>query len=88
VNGIPNGSSKVPRVLVVPMNGEAKSAIAMPIMYAPPIPVYGKARAVHMVKQGDTLGSIAARYRVSVAQLKRWNQLGRYLQVGQKIYIR
>jgi membrane-bound lytic murein transglycosylase D len=88
VNGIPNGSSKVPRVLVVPMNGEAKSAIAMPIMYAPPIPVYGRARAVHVVKQGDTLGSIAARYRVSVAQLKRWNQLGRYLQVGQKIYIR
>jgi LysM repeat protein len=40
------------------------------------------------VKQGDTLGSIAARYRVGVAALKRWNQLGRYLQVGQKIYIR
>jgi membrane-bound lytic murein transglycosylase D len=88
VNGIPNASSKVPRFLVVPMNGQAKSAIAMPIMYAPPIPVYGKARAVHVVKQGDTLGSIAARHRVSVAQLKRWNQLGRYLQVGQKIYIR
>jgi membrane-bound lytic murein transglycosylase D len=88
VNGIANASSKIPRILVVPMNGEAKSAIAMPIMYAPPIPVYGKARAVHVVKQGDTLGSIATRHRVSVAALKRWNQLGRYLQVGQKIYIR
>jgi membrane-bound lytic murein transglycosylase D len=88
VNGIANASSRVPRVLVVPMNGEAKSAIAMPIMYSPPIPVYGRARAVHVVKQGDTLGSIAARYRVSVAALKRWNQLGRYLQIGQKIYIR
>jgi membrane-bound lytic murein transglycosylase D len=88
VNGIPASSSRIPRVLVVPMNGEAKSAIAMPIMYAPPIPVYGRARAVHVVKQGDTLGSIAARYRVSVARLKSWNQLGRHLQIGQKIYIR
>jgi membrane-bound lytic murein transglycosylase D len=88
VNGIANGSSRVPRILVVPMNGEAKSALAMPIMYAPPIPVYGRARAVHVVKQGDTLGSIAARYRVSVAALKSWNQTGRFLQVGQKIYIR
>jgi membrane-bound lytic murein transglycosylase D len=88
VNGIANGSSRVPRVLVVPMNGEAKSALAMPIMYAPPIPVYGRARAVHVVKQGDTLSSIAARYRVGVARLKSWNQLGRFLQVGQKIYIR
>jgi membrane-bound lytic murein transglycosylase D len=57
-------------------------------MYAPPIPQYGKARAVHVVKNGDTLGSIAKRYRVSVASLKAWNQVGRFLQVGQKIYIR
>jgi len=57
-------------------------------MYAPPIPVHGNARTVHVVRQGDTLGSIARRYRVSVASLKAWNQLGRYLQVGQKIYIR
>src|SRR5262245_16213144 len=89
VNGIANNSTKMPKVLVVPMNGEAKSAIAMPLMYAPPIPVYGRARAVHVVKQGDTLGSIAGRYRVSVASLKSWNQLGgKYLQIGQKIYIR
>jgi membrane-bound lytic murein transglycosylase D len=88
VNGVATSSSRVPRFLVVPMNGEAKSALAMPIMYSPPIPVYGRARAVHVVKQGDTLSSIAARYRVSVAALKSWNQLGRFLQIGQKIYIR
>jgi membrane-bound lytic murein transglycosylase D len=88
VNGIANASSRVPRIMVVPMNGEAKSALAMPIMYAPPIPVYGPARAVHVVKQGDTLSSIAKRHRVSVASLKSGNQLGRFLQVGQKIYIR
>ncbi len=89
VNGIPPRSSKVPGELVVPMNGDAKASLAeLPLMYAPPIPVHGNARTVHVVRQGDTLGSIARRYRVSVASLKAWNQLGRYLQVGQKIYIR
>jgi membrane-bound lytic murein transglycosylase D len=57
-------------------------------MYAPPIPPKGAVKAVHTVRPGDTLSSIAKRYRVSVAQLKRWNQLGKFLQVGQKIYIR
>jgi membrane-bound lytic murein transglycosylase D len=89
VNGIPPNSSRVPGELVVPLNGEAKATLAeLPLMYAPPIPRQGPARAVHVVKQGDTLGSIAKRYRVSVASLKAWNQLGRFLQVGQKIYIR
>ena len=88
VNGIPNNSNTVPRTMVVPMNGEAMSALTMPIMYAPPIPLYGKARAVHVVKQGDTLSSIAKRYRVSVAALKSWNQSSKVLRIGQKIYIR
>ena len=57
-------------------------------MYAPPIPHRGPARAVHVVKSGDTLGSIAKRYRTTVAALKNGNQLGKHLQVGQKIYIR
>jgi len=89
VNGIPPGSSRVPAELVVPINDGAKASLAdLPLMYAPPIPRYGQARAVHVVRSGDTLGSIAQRYRVSVASLKSWNQVGRFLQVGQKIYIR
>ena len=89
VNGIPAGSSRVPAELVVPMNDDAKASLAdLPLMYAPPVPHRGPARAVHVVKPGDTLGSIAKRYRTNVASLKRGNQLGRFLQVGQKIYIR
>ncbi len=89
VNGIHPRSTRMPKDLVVPMNGEARETIAeLPLMYGPPIPQHGPARAVHVVKRGDTLSSIAARYRVSVASLKSWNQLGRFLQVGQKIYIR
>jgi membrane-bound lytic murein transglycosylase D len=89
VNGIHPSATRVPRELVVPKNDEAKATLAqLPLMYAPPIPQYGETRAVHVVRKGDTLSSIAARYRTSVAKLKSWNQLGRYLQVGQKIYIR
>ncbi len=79
----------MPNELVVPKNEEAKATLAeLPLMYASPIPPRGAVRAVHVVKQGDTLGSIAAKYRVSVESLKRGNNVGRFLQVGQKIYIR
>ena len=44
---------------------------------------------VHVVKRGDTLSEIAARYRVSQKQIKRWNKLrsnriyaGQSLKVG------
>ena len=76
----------MPKVLVVPMDAEAKKEVAeLPIMFAPPVPTV---RAVHRVRKGDTLSSIAAKYRVRVSDLKAWNRLGRYLQVGQRIQIR
>ncbi len=86
VNGINRRSSAIPKLLIVPMDAEAKKeAGTLPIMYAPPIPAV---RQVHRVKSGDTLSSIARKYRVRVSDLKAWNKLGRYLQVGQEIYIR
>jgi membrane-bound lytic murein transglycosylase D len=86
VNGIAPRSWSVPKVLVVPLDGEAKKeAGTLPIMYSAPIPTV---RHVHRVKRGDTLSSIAARYRVRVSDLKAWNRIGRYLQIGQRIQIR
>ncbi len=42
----------------------------------------------YVVKKGDYLGRIASRYRVSVAQLKRWNNLrSDNIRVGQRLYI-
>jgi LysM repeat protein len=60
----------------------------LPIMFAAPVRNRGAVRGVHVVRKGDTLSSIAGRYKVTVADLKRWNELGRFLQVGQKVYIR
>jgi membrane-bound lytic murein transglycosylase D len=90
VNGIHVRSSAVPRVLVVPMNGDAGSAaVKLPIMYAPPVSARAwSASGVHTVRRGETLSSIAARYRVRLADLRRWNPNAAVLHVGQKIYIR
>lgn len=42
----------------------------------------------YVVKSGDYLGRIANRYRVSVANLKRWNNLrSNNIRVGQVLYI-
>lgn len=45
-------------------------------------------RVVYKVKSGDNLGSIARRYRTTVANIKRWNGLkSNNLKVGQRLYI-
>jgi len=76
VNGIAARTKAVPRLLVVPTKAEsgigATSAQRLPIMYAPPIPVTTR-KVFHTVKKGETLTSIANRYKVSVEDLKRWN---------------
>ncbi len=42
----------------------------------------------YKVKSGDTLGGIAARYRVTVSQLKRWNNIkGTMIRIGQRLKI-
>lgn len=44
--------------------------------------------SVYIVRSGDNLGKIALRYGVSVANLKRWNNIkGSMIRVGQRLYI-
>ncbi len=45
-------------------------------------------KIIYRVRKGDTLGTIAQRYNVSVAELKKWNRLrGDSIRAGQKIVI-
>lgn len=45
-------------------------------------------RIVHKVKSGENLGGIARRYGVTVANLKKWNNLrSNNIRVGQRLYI-
>jgi len=43
---------------------------------------------VHVVKRGESLGSIARKYHVTVAKIKQWNHLRREtIHVGQRLTI-
>ena len=86
VNGIAPRQRGVPPLLVVPSNGSVELG-KMPIMYAPPIPVAGPRRFTHTVRAGETLASIASRYRVRIDDIRRWNKVGR-VTVGQRLTIR
>lgn len=49
---------------------------------------YGEDRVVYKVKRGDVLGSIAMRHKVTVAQIKKWNNLrSNNINVGQRLNI-
>jgi membrane-bound lytic murein transglycosylase D len=85
VNGIAPRSHAMPSLLVVPLSGAADAA-RLPIMYAPPIALATQRTLLHRVKPGETLATIARRYRVSVDDLRRWNTVGR-LTAGQTLKI-
>lgn len=49
---------------------------------------YGRDRIVYKVRSGDVLGSIAMRYRVRVADIKKWNNLrSDVIRSGQRLNI-
>jgi membrane-bound lytic murein transglycosylase D len=84
VNGIPAGSARVPRVMVVPLDKDGDAAAKLPIQYAPP----GGDGRVHTVRRGETLSGIAARYGVSVPSLRQLNGGKDFLRIGQRLRIR
>jgi membrane-bound lytic murein transglycosylase D len=44
-------------------------------------------RLRYRVRQGDSLYAIARRFNVSIGDLQRWNQVGRYLQPGDRLTV-
>lgn len=44
-------------------------------------------RLYYRVRKGDSLYKIARRFQVSISDLKRWNQLGRYIQPGERLTV-
>jgi len=49
--------------------------------------VYTSKGLIYKVKPGDSLASIAKKFRVSVKKLKRWNKIDKYIYPNQKIII-
>lgn len=87
VNGLTaRGNISTGQTLLVPLNGEASEnefeAFNMHLA------ADDRGRAVqHRVRRGDTLGSLARRYHVSIAKLKQWNGPLKMIRVGQIIAV-
>jgi membrane-bound lytic murein transglycosylase D len=86
VNGIRPRTNVLPTMVVVPTDAEAARTQRMPIMYAPPIPVSIR-RVFHTVKPGETLPSIAKRYKVAADDITRWNPRVTKATPGQKLML-
>jgi membrane-bound lytic murein transglycosylase D len=77
--------------LLLPVKGSGAALEPLPVGFSPPaIPERGARtvvrKTVHTVQRGETLASIAQRYKVGMDDLKRWNTVGR-LFAGQKLSI-
>ena len=77
--------------LLLPVKGSDAAAEPLPVGYVAPIQFERGTRTetrkiVHTVQRGDTLPSIASKYKVSIEDLRRWNAIGR-LFAGQEIAI-
>lgn len=89
INGIGLRSKLKPgHTLIVPKDGKAQD-LALPVNIDQPA-VLAQERLVktaHVVKKGDTVASIAKRYKVSADDVKKWNKLAASVTVGQKLVI-
>lgn len=79
--------------LLIPVSAN-KAASAPPPTYVtrasnPPAAAGGRVKIVHQVRAGDTLWSIARRYKVYVQQLREWNLLdgNDALRLGQRLNV-
>ena len=77
--------------LIVPITDQIPSeAVAEPVpVAAAPAPPQVQTPSVHQVRKGDTLSGIAARYGVTISDIKRWNGLSSTtIFIGQELSLR
>ena len=80
-NGLHNDSIRAGKSLLIPLSDSVAQA---PVSRSPGNP---RARVRYQVRSGDSLYKIARKFQVKVADLQRWNSVGRYLQPGQQLTV-
>lgn len=76
------------QTLLVPLNGEEEGDNELEAFNLHLLPTNGRQNAVrHTVRKGDTLGGIARRYHVKLANLRAWNRNVKIIHPGQTIHI-
>lgn len=74
------------QTLLVPLNGE-KSESEFEVFNMHLAPTDSRTETKHIVRRGETLGSLARRYHVSIAKLEQWNGPLNTIRIGQTIVI-
>ena len=78
-NGIKGSFIRAGKRLQIPLSGRASDRARRIAA------VHSKVR--YKVREGDSLYKIARRFSVSIEDLKRWNQVGRYIRPGQHLTV-
>jgi membrane-bound lytic murein transglycosylase D len=87
VNGLTaRGNISTGQTLLVPRNGE-ESESEFEAFNMQLAPTDSRTGIKHIVRRGETLGSLARRYHVSIAKLKQWNGPLNIIRIGQTIVI-
>lgn len=83
-NKLRNNTIRVNRTLTIPASDRAEESVASADDTTQP---FDDDSFEHVVRNGDTLWDLARHYKVTVADLRRWNDLprGQYLRPGQKL---
>jgi membrane-bound lytic murein transglycosylase D len=76
-NGLQGNRIQAGRHLVIPSGDGLPSSLQRSALAGE--------RTVYRVRRGDSLYTIAQRFRVSIADLKRWNQVGEYIRPGDRL---
>lgn len=87
-NGMaPIDTLKIGEQLVIWQTSKQAQVIPVSMSHAgPPKKLYPLR---YTVRKGDSLSAIASRFKIRVADIKKWNTIGKYLQPGQqlKLYV-
>lgn len=78
-NGIQGHHIRVDQRLRIPLAGRSGVALASRKT--------SRSKVRYEVRKGDSLYTIARQFSVSIAQLKRWNDVGRYIRPGQELTV-
>ena len=77
-NGLRDSRIRAGKDLLIPLSDSVTFARSASNQQA-------RQRMRYRVRKGDSLYTIARRFQVSVPDLKRWNQVGRYIRPGEKL---
>lgn len=80
-NGLKDHRIRLGKTLMIPLSESVTSTASARNLGAT------RSRVRYQVRKGDSLYKIARKFQVKIADLRRWNRVGRYLKPGQRLTV-